>query len=214
MLDYDLIAARRPAVAPDQGWLCLILHGLGDTKRGWQPVAPMLGLDGMTYAFAQAPFFYYGGGSWFELDQDFRPNDSQVRESRAMLDELVTHLLARTGIPRSHLFVLGFSQGALMTLDWGLRQAEPCAGLIPVSGFVTMLDEYPAALGAGARRQPILMTHGHDDQVIPISATRRQKDALLSLGLDLDWREYAKAHHIDEGDELPELRAWLAERMR
>jgi phospholipase/carboxylesterase len=210
MLVYDLVPCRHSAPA---SWLCLVLHGLGDSKEGWKPITPELCLEDLDFAFAQAPIPYYGGWSWFDLDGTMRPDDDQVRASRAMLDELVDHLMTTRKIPAERLFIFGFSQGCLMTLDWGLRRRERFAGLIGISGFMTMLDEYPAALGAAALQQRIFLSHGLYDGLIPIAATRRVKDRLLSLGLNVEWHEYAKEHGLDPGNELPDLHAWMATAM-
>lgn len=214
MLDYDIIPARKPPADPAKAYHCLILHGLGDSKDGWKPVSAMLGLDQLGYIFAQAPIPYYGGGSWFDLSHDFHPSDAQVRESRAAVQELIGHLLQKFTISSERLFLFGFSQGCLMIMDVGLRSAARFAGMVGISGFFTMLDEYPAAFGAAAKAQDILLTHGLDDPMIPISVTRKQKDRLRQLGLNIDWREYAKEHGVDPADELPEIREWLSKRIK
>ena len=208
MLVHDIVRPQRPAA----GW-CLVLHGLGDSKDGWKPVASMLGLDHVGFIFAQAPLSYPPGWSWFDIRGDFSVDDRQVRESRRLIDELIDHLLITLAIPSEKLFVLGFSQGCLMTLDVGLRSARRFAGLIGISGFMAMIDEYPAAFGAAVREQHLLLTHGLYDGLIPIASARRYRDALLKLGLKPQWCEYAKDHGIDPEDEIPDLRAWISAKL-
>ena len=210
MLVHDYIPPLHPS---DHPFLCLVLHGLGDSKEGWKPVATELGLDHLGFVCAQAPIPYYEGWSWFDLDGDMHANSDQIRSSRALLDELVDHLLTTRNLAPERLFVLGFSQGCLMTLDWGLRRRERFAGLIGISGFIALLNEYPKSFGTAAQQQRILMTHGLYDPLIPIASTRRAKDALVNLGIPIDWREYAKAHTLDPEDELADLHAWMAAAM-
>ena len=104
---------------------------------------------------------------------------------------------------------MGFSQGCLMALDTALRWPRRFAGVVGISGFMTMLDEYPAALGAAAAQQRILLTHGRHDGMIPIAFVRLQKDALLKLGLAVDWREYDKEHTLDPTEELEDIRRFF-----
>ncbi len=210
MLVYDIVPPRVRPRSPADARHCLILHGLGDSMAGWQPVAPMLGLDRVGFVFANAPLDYGDGYSWFDIDAAFAPDDDQVRESRAQLIELIDHLLVELGIASEQLVIMGFSQGSLMTLEVGLRADRRFAGLIGISGFMTMLGEYPAAFGAAAHQQRILLTHGLYDGLIPIAFARRQRDQLAALGVKPDWREYAKEHTLDPERELRDIRAFIA----
>lgn len=213
MLLCDLVPARSPH--PTDRWLCLVLHGLGDTKDGWKDVAPMLGLDRLAFGFVQAPIPYYGGWSWFDTGLEGRVsiNNQQVRAARHELDALVDQVLEQQRLPAERLFVLGFSQGCLMALDWGLRRRDRLAGIVGISGFLTLLDEFPAAFGVTAPTQAVLMTHGLHDNVIPIAYTRPLKDRLVASGAAIDWREYRKDHGLDPEDELPDIQRWMASRM-
>jgi phospholipase/carboxylesterase len=210
MLLHDRLPALSPSATP---YHCLVLHGLGDSKDGWKPLAVELGVPELGWCFAQAPLPYYGGWSWFEIFGNFSVDDQQVRESRKKLTALIDHLLKTLGIPSERLFLMGFSQGCLMVLDQALRTDHCFAGVIGISGFMTMMDEYPAAFGSAMKQQQVLMTHGLYDGVIPITATRRIKDRLLALGVPLDWREYAKDHSVDPLRELGDLRAFLTRRI-
>lgn len=210
MLVHDLVPPAKPSA---EACHCLVLHGLGDSLAGWRPVADEIDLPQLGWCFAQAPLPYYGGWSWFDIAGDFSVDDDQVRESRGELTRLIDHLLATLAIPSERLFLMGFSQGCLMVLDQALRSPRRFAGVVGISGFMTMLDEFPAAFGPVVKEQHVLMTHGLYDGLIPITATRRIKDRLLALGVPLDWREYAKDHGIDPVRELADIRAFLARRI-
>jgi phospholipase/carboxylesterase len=209
MLLHDRIA---PATPTAEAFHCLVLHGLGDNKDGWKPVVAELALPQLGWCFAQAPLPYHGGWSWFDIYGDFSVDHTQVRESRGDLTRLIDHLLTTLAIPSERLFLMGFSQGCLMVLDQALRADRRFAGIVAISGFLTLLDEFPAAFGTVMKEQHVLMTHGLYDGLIPIAATRRIKDRLLALGVQLDWREYAKDHGVDPLRELPDIRAFLARR--
>jgi phospholipase/carboxylesterase len=204
LLVHDLVASGTPT-----RWV-MVLHGLGDSKEGWKPVADYLALPATGWIFVQAPDCYYDGWSWFDLRlPDPLPDYTQVLRSRTRLRELLTHLEATRGIACENLTLMGFSQGCLMTMEVGLTHERPFAGLVGISGWVANIEAYPRAFGAAADRQRILMTHGTADQVIPIAVTRPQAHRLQGLGLDLTWREYAKAHGLDTESELGEIRDFI-----
>ena len=204
-LRYDVIAPADPL-----RWV-LVLHGLGDSKEGWKPVANELALPGTGWIFAQAPDVYYSGWSWFDMQlPDTRPDPDTVRRSRDQLRILLAHLAQTRGITADKLTVMGFSQGCLMTMALALTHHERFAGVIGISGWIAELEAYPAAFGAAALSQRYLMTHGTYDQVIPIELTRPQAAQLRALGLDLTWREYAKPHGLDPDAELAALRVFIS----
>ncbi len=210
MLLHDLVPPTHPSA---DSYHCLVLHGLGDSKDGWKPVADELDLPQLGWCFAQAPVPYYGGWSWFDIYADHSIDEDQQRESRDELTRLIDHLLTTLKLPSERLFLMGFSQGCLMVLDQALRADRRFAGIVGISGFLSNLDDYPAAFGAAVKQQHLLLTHGHYDSVLPIAPTRRVKDRLLAMGVPLDWREYAKDHGLDPVRELADLRGFLARRI-
>ena len=204
MLVHDIVAQGNPST-----WV-LVLHGLGDSKQGWKPVADYLRAPGTGWIFVQAPDAYYDGWSWFDLQlPDPRPDQATVARSLIRLRELLNHLETTRGIRAEQLALMGFSQGCLMVLELALTHPHRFAGVIGISGWVNRLADYPAAFGAAARQQCILMTHGTADQVIPIAVTRPQAQQLQRLGLDLTWREFPKAHGLDPDVEIGVIREFL-----
>ena len=60
-----------------------------------------------------------------------------------------------------------------------------------------------------ARSRPWLVTHGHQDEVLPFETTASQIRELQEAGLPVDFRSYAKTHTIDP--DLEDIReAFLA----
>lgn len=209
MLLYDM-SPSAPATSPTR-WI-LVLHGLGDSKEGWKPVADYLARPDIGWIFVQAPDAYYDGWSWFDLRlPDPYPDLSMVRRSRGLLRELLEHLEQHHHLPCEQVVIMGFSQGCLMALDVGLTHPRRFAGIIGISGWIAELESYPAAFGAAADHQHLLMTHGVADTVIPIHVTRPQVKRLQGLGLNLEWHEFNKAHGLDPEHEIPLLRTFLAD---
>ncbi len=205
MLAYDLTPAQ-----PGQP-TAVVLHGLGDSKDGWKPVAPMLGLPGWGFCFVQAPDAYYDGWSWFDLDLDgrMRVDADGVSRSHRELLALLTHLEKAHGLPCERLALIGFSQGCLMALETALRHPRAFLAVVAISGWLHREADWPAQLGAAAKAQRILCTHGLDDDVVPIALARPRIALLKSLGLDVLWAEYAKAHGLDPDEELADIRRHL-----
>lgn len=185
--------------------LVVVLHGRGDSSAGFRWLPDALGLD-VNYLLVNAPDPYYGGHSWYDLPPHQRPG---VERSRALLDGLFAEI-ARSGFAPENTALLGFSQGCLMTLEWGGRSAVPLAAYVGVSGYCLDPDALLGGLSAQARRPVWLITHGTEDEVLPFAQVESQMARLREGGLPLRFVAYAKGHSFAP-EELEEVRRFLAE---
>jgi phospholipase/carboxylesterase len=62
---------------------------------------------------------------------------------------------------------------------------------------------------AAASRQRLLLTHGTADPIVPIAAVRAQIPVLKAAGLNVTWREFAKAHTIAGEPEMAVIREFV-----
>jgi phospholipase/carboxylesterase len=199
MLHTELIPATEKSSR-----LMVMLHGLGDSIEGYRWWPEALGLPWLNHLLVNAPDDYYGGYSWFDID-DQPPG---VLRSRKMLFDLFDDLRAK-GFPAEQITLGGFSQGCLMTMDVGLRYQHRLAGLVGISGWVFELEKTLKELSPVARQQRLLITHGTGDPVIPIERVRPQIPPLKAAGLNVEWREFAKVHTIQGEIELAVIREFV-----
>ena len=194
---------------PSQGHLLVVLHGRGDSPQGFAWLQSALALPGLSALLLTAPDPYYGGYSWYDLPPRQLPG---ILRSRSLLEKVFVEL-ARQGFPPERCILLGFSQGCLMTLEFGARFSPPLAGYIGISGYC---NDPRALLAEGAflaLKGNWLITHGTDDDVLPVARTRAQIEELQRGGMRVDYREYPKGHTIEPRFELPEIREWIEKRL-
>ncbi|MGL5063319.1 MAG: alpha/beta hydrolase [Microcoleus sp.] len=169
--------------------LIVALHGWGANAQDLTPLAPAFNLPDYQFIFAEAPFPHPqlpGGKMWYDLQS----NDIQgLVKSRQLLEEFLLSLEGVTGIPLSRTILGGFSQGGAMTLDVGLNL--PVAGLICLSGYL-----HSSSTVSQSVLPPILMVHGRQDSVVPLSAAVRARDTLLAAGASVEYREFNMGHEI------------------
>ncbi len=205
MLDAFLI----PAANPESRQAMVVLHGLGDSANGYTWLPGALDLPDMNYILVNAPDEYYMGYSWYDYEGDSKPG---VERSRRLLFELLDTVADRGHAPEE-TFLFGFSQGCLMTLDVGARCERRLAGWIGISGKVFEPETLIRDASPIAREQRFLVTHGDHDPVIPIETTRPQIDALKEAGLQIEWREFRKAHGFAEPEEIDLIREFVRARL-
>ena len=203
MLDSEFF----PAADNTSKRLMIALHGLGDSTAGYRWLPLEMNLPWLNYLLVNAPDPYYGGFSWYDFTGD---EGKGIRRSRALLVELLDGLRAK-GFATEQTVLFGFSQGCLMTVDIGFRYPHRLAGLIGVSGYVHEPGKLLSELSPVAKEQRMLFTHGTKDPLIPFAEVRLQVEQLRAAGLQIDWREFAKAHTIAGAEELSVIRGFVVD---
>jgi phospholipase/carboxylesterase len=200
--------------APSAPPLLVLLHGIGADERDLLPLARALDPQ-FQVASLRAPHDYVVGYSWFPID--FRPGGEVVPDvpaARASLTELVRWLEAapaRLGTDPARTFLLGFSQGAMMSLGALLTAPERLAGVVALSGRFAPALFVPRASPEAIARVPVLAAHGLHDDVLPVAHGRGVRDALATRTTDLTYQEFPIGHEISP-DELDLVARWLAAR--
>ncbi|MGB2711694.1 MAG: phospholipase [Conexibacter sp.] len=211
----DLLAYRaRPAAGTPDGALVL-LHGRGTDERDLQPL-----LDALDPAQRLAGFTPRGpltlpdapGAHWYVVRRVGFPDEATFAPTYVRLASWLDALPAATGVPWSRTVLGGFSQGAAMAFALGLGPGRPApAGILALSGFLPAVAGYEPVL-EGREGFPVAIGHGSLDPVIPVAFARTARERLGAAGADVLYRESPLPHTIDPAF-VPELRAWLAERV-
>jgi phospholipase/carboxylesterase len=206
------VGPQTPTDAPP---LLVLLHGIGADEFDLLPLAQAVD-PRFVVASIRAPHAYYGGCAWFHVDflrdGTVVPDVPQAREVLADLVRWIEAAPARFGTDPARTFMLGFSQGAMMSLGVLGTIPERLAGVVALSG--RHLDELFArtASDEAVGRVPLLVAHGTLDDVLPVAHGRATRDAFAPISRDFTYEEFTVAHGIID-TELALVAAWLAERL-
>ncbi|RLA63965.1 MAG: serine esterase [Epsilonproteobacteria bacterium] len=200
-LEHIFIPSKKPSKK-----LMIILHGRGDSLDGFRFLPPYLNLDEMNYILFNAPYDYFGGYSWYDL----APKQIQgIAYSSGLLAESLDALFEEK-FTAEESFLLGFSQGSLLTFEFGARYEKVLAGYIAISGYIYNAHNLLEEINPKVKTSNWLCTHGTYDDVLPYQNSKEQIETLQNAGFPIVFKAYEKAHTIAE-DELQMLRNWILE---
>jgi phospholipase/carboxylesterase len=209
-----------PAQQPQS---CLIwLHGLGADGHDFEPLIPELRLVdelGVRVVLPHAPPrpVTINGGmvmrAWYDVlspDFGYAEDSRGIRQSEQQLLALIEREVAN-GIPPGRIVLAGFSQGGAMALHTGVRYPRPFAGILALSCYLPLAESLARERCAASRAVPIMMAHGVNDPLIPLSLAEQSRDRLRQLGYAVDWHTYPMPHAVYP-QEIRDIRQWLEQR--
>jgi phospholipase/carboxylesterase len=206
---------RRPAQGDGAPPLLLLLHGIGSNEDDLFGLAPYLDARFLIVS-ARAPNSYgWGGYAWFEIE--WLPDRIVIdREQAAASRELIIRFIGEAattyGADPARVYLLGFSQGAMMASWVALSRPDLVAGAVLMSGRIPEELRDQIAAPEQLNGKPFLVTHGTRDQTLPIQNGRASRDLLQQLPVDLTYREYPMAHEVS-AQSLADVAAWLSARL-
>jgi phospholipase/carboxylesterase len=207
------IPPRAPSAAPP---LVVLLHGIGADEQDLLPLAPHL--DPRLHVIsARAPHEAEPmGHRWYEIDWSVTParaDPDEIVASRALLAGFVEEATTAYGTDPARTFLLGFSQGAIMSLALLLARPDLVRGVVAHSGRLARLPGAEPAPAALARAE-VLVLHGVEDPVVPFHDGRRAHEVLTTLlGPRATFRAFEGLGHGISGESLAVAARWITERL-
>jgi len=119
------------------------------------------------------------GYQWFALDTAREMSSlGGSKKARAVLNEFLKDLWEQTGLGPKDTLLVGFSQGAMMALDVGLRLKKALLGIVAFSGALIEGENLSSHIRS---RPPVCLVHGLADDVVPPKLSEKAAKILDDL---------------------------------
>ena len=207
----------RPAtVKGTQSPLLVLLHGYGDSAPNFSGIGTYFD-PRLTVACLFAPQDLQNDRfAWYTIDFSTPELKGNVAEAAIAQEKILATIEAITythNVDPEQVYLLGFSQGTIMSLNIALTNPEKIKGALLFSG--KMLDGLSDKIVDKPRLKDLqlFLTHGITDEVLGIEDGRAIHATLKALAIeDLTYSEFNAGHTIPQ-EQLQEAMTWLAERL-
>ena len=192
--------------APGQARLAVILiHGRGASAEDILSLARELHLDDVAYLAPQA-----AGRSWYPSSflSPIPQNEPGITSGLAVIDGLLEEL-AGQGLGHERVALMGFSQGACLSLEFAARNARRYAGIAGLSGGLIGPPGTPRDYPGSCDGMPVFLGCSDVDAHIPLARVHESADVFRRLGANVDERIYRQMGHTVNRDEIDAVRAML-----
>jgi phospholipase/carboxylesterase len=202
---------REPVVKTKKNKGIILLHGVGSNEQDLFNLAGQLPND--FYIISPRGQFTLGADryAWYSVDfSTGKPvyNTEQELSSRKVIAKFVEQVKEKYKL--DHVYLGGFSQGAIMSFSVGLLNPKEIKGVIAFSG--RLLEEIKPMVRKVDHLQQlkVFLAHGVQDNTLPVHYAKQAKDYIESLGIPLSYHEYPMGHQISN-EVLLDLNSWIRE---
>ena len=184
----------------------ILTHGRGASAESSLSLAPLLGADDLAWLAPQA-----AGNTWYPYSflSPIPQNEPGITSALRVLADLVAHIEA-AGIPAKRIALLGFSQGACLTLEFAARYPRRFGALAGLSGGLIGPDDTPRTYPGSLDGTPVFLGCSDVDAHIPMARVHESATVLTRLGAAVDERIYPGMGHVVNDDEIAAVRGLLA----
>ena len=187
---------RQPKKESNNPPLLIMLHGYGSNELDLFSFAEEL-QDDFLIVSARAPLtMMMGGYAWYTIHWDASDGKfSDIPEAKASLEKIDTFIEElKNEYNPSKIFLLGFSQGAILSYAYTLNFPNKVDHVIALSGYVNS-ELLPTEVDKTIQTD-YYASHGSVDQVLPVDLARKSIPFIKDLGLDIEYSEYPVGHGV------------------
>lgn len=189
-------------------YLVIMLHGWGSDK--YDLISLDFNIDNLYYLSVNAPYECDSGFGyqWFSLE-DMNVNSiiKEIRNNYIVLEKFIEEQSIKLNIDYNHIFLLGFSQGAMMSLYTGIRLNKKLAGIISLSGLLP--DTINSIKNSQITKQNILLLHGTDDNVVPFNYFIETKKLFDILDFNIEAYSINELQHGINNEEIDIIKSFI-----
>lgn len=183
----------------------LMVHGRGARAEDILTLANQLNQSGFAYLAPQA-----AGNTWYpnRFLVPIKENEPWLSSALSFVGETLTQII-KAGIPSERIVLLGFSQGACLTLEFAARNARRYGGVVGLSGALIGPDDTPRNYPGSLDGTPVFMGCSDVDFHVPKERVDQTAEVLRKLGGVVTKRLYPNMDHSVNQDEIDFVRGMM-----
>ena len=179
----------------------ILLHGRGGTSSDILELAHYFVADDSFYIIApQAP-----NNTWYPYSfiEEEAKNEPALSNSINIIENVISDVSQY--IPKMHMYIMGFSQGACLALEVTARHATTYGGIVAFSGGLIGKTLDPNKYSGNFNETKVFIGVSEHDPHIPASRAEESKVLINKLGAEVTLDIYPGMAHMVRESEI----AWV-----
>ncbi len=187
------------------GAAMLMVHGRGARAEDILSLANDLAVPGFAYLAPQA-----ADSAWYpnRFLEPLASNEPWLTSALALIDEILAEFV-QAGIPYERTLLLGFSQGACLSLEYAARHARRYGGVVGLSGALIGPGDTSRAYPGSLAGTPVYLGCGDADTFIAKERVDEAAEVLRRLGGQVAERIFPDMGHSIHPSEIETVRQMM-----
>ena len=184
----------------------ILIHGRGASAEDILGLAHELAIPDIAFLAPQA-----ADHTWYPYSflSKIEQNEPGLTSALQVIEGLIAQL-GEQGVPPERIALMGFSQGACLTLEFAARHSRRYAAIAAFSGGVIGPPGTPRNYAGSFDGTPTFLGCSDIDPHIPVERVRESAEIYRRMGAAVDERIYPRMGHAIIQDEIDAVARWLA----
>ena len=169
------------------------IHGWQGDRDSMRPLIKSMNIPNAGWYLLEAPYPVKEGEGW-SWSYEISDGNWVINEPQKLLNHFFSALFEK--YISKNIYVIGFSQGGLVCLDFILFLDQPLGGVFPICGFLRQPKVVLERFHPSQKKTPVLIGHGKDDDKVPVAASENAYRLLKDQGANVDLFLYNGKHKI------------------
>jgi phospholipase/carboxylesterase len=176
----------------------IMLHGRGGSAQDILSLASHLPLEDYYIVAPQAT-----NNTWYPFGfmAPLQQNEPWLTSALDLVSSIVDDIKAAR-IATTDIYILGFSQGACLTLEFSTRHAQRWGGVIALTGGLIGDHLHTEHYTGNFQGTPVFMSNSTNDPHVPLSRSEESKKLMEQGGAQVTLQVYPNRPHTILPDEL------------
>ncbi|MEN0648783.1 dienelactone hydrolase family protein [Caldifermentibacillus hisashii] len=188
-----------------------LLHGMGSNELDLPPLVQAFN-EKMFIFSLRGPLVQPPGYAFFTMEDLGQPNENSFKQTIKSVDDFILFATKNYPIDENNLFLMGFSQGAILSMTYAIIHSGKIKGVLALSGYIPAFikEEYK---NAELTQLNLFISHGEDDPVLPFSWGVASKEFLQERGAIVTFKSYQAGHWVTQ-ENFEDIQVWLKDRLQ
>lgn len=182
------------------------LHGVGYTEKDMMSTIAELN-EGLIVIGVRGHLPYEQGYAYYYLKSFGNPERELFDKGVGMLEQFIDYAVRQYPIDPARMYLIGFSQGAILSMTLALKLGPKIKGIIAMNGYIPSFVKEEYAIQA-TDHLSVFLSDGRDDPIFPPHIGEQNYQYLKDRVNRIAYKTYPAAHEISE-ENRQDVTAWL-----
>jgi phospholipase/carboxylesterase len=179
-------AGKQPAI--------FLLHGMGSHEQDLPQLVTDFKESHHIFSL-RGPIEFEPGYAFFTIEEAGKPIRVVFDKVLMYIQSFIHEAIVEFELDAERIYVLGFSQGAVLAQSLALTMGSAIRGVVALSGYVPDFVKMEYS-GQPVDHLNVFISHGEYDYIIPPQWGKKSKEYFESLGANVIFKTYQDGHGV------------------